>query len=421
MAQRDSEHLDGEDQHEFRLRARAWMAERLPPRLPEEPILDWDDPELVAKDRRIQRALFDGGLAGITIPKEYGGQGLDARYERIFLEEAQPYRLPWAFGVAFNVVVPTLLAHGSEYVQRRYIPAVLRGDEVWCQMLSEPSGGSDLAGLLTRATRTADGWALNGSKVWTTGGNVADMAICLARTDPDVPKHAGLTLFAVSMHAPGLTVTPLKLLDGGGDFCQEFLDDVAISDDDVIGEVNGGWLVATTLMVNERAGVGRGWHIGLGRAATAQHLELATGLMELVREAGRANDSHARQLVGEAWVLDAVQTLTTKRIGAGLRSGAIPGASAALLKLMGGKIAARRTALVSELAGPQGVAAPAAAGGPRTGLLRVMTHSIGGGTAEMQSNAVAERLLGLPRDATFDREMPFNQLRHNTAPAYQRD
>jgi alkylation response protein AidB-like acyl-CoA dehydrogenase len=417
MAQtNDSEHSDTPEQNAFRLKARAWMAVHLPPRIPDEAILDWDDAELVAKDRRIQRALWDGDLAGVTVPKAYGGLGLEPRFEQIFLEEAQPYRLAWAFGNAFNVVLPTLLAHGGEAIKKRYIPAMLRGDEIWCQLLSEPSGGSDLAGLLTRATRKDDHWLLNGSKVWTTGGNGSDMAICLARTDPDVPKHAGLTMFVVNMKSPGMTITPLKLIDGGGDFCQEYFDDIVLGDDQIIGEVNGGWAVATTHLVSERSAVGRGWHIGLGRAATAEHLELSTGVADLIRGVGRAKDPHARQLVGEAWVLEAVGALTNRRIGAGLRSGAISGHAAAIPKLMSGKVGARRTALLSELVGPQGVAALPGAGGPRLGMLRVTSHNIGGGTAEMQSNAVAERLLGLPRDPSFDRDRPFSQLRHNTAP-----
>jgi alkylation response protein AidB-like acyl-CoA dehydrogenase len=428
MTQDNTEHLDTEDQRAFRLKARNWMAGRLPPRVPGEAILDWADPELAAKDRRVQRMLWDGGLAGITLPKAYGGLGLDKRYEDVFHEEAEPYRLPWAFGNAFNVCVPTMVAHGGEALKTRYIPAVLKGDELWCQLLSEPSGGSDLAGLITRATRKDGKWLLNGSKVWTTGGHACDMGICLARTDPTVPKHAGLTMFVVDMHAPGVTITPLKLIDGGTDFCQEFFDDVVLTDDDVVGEVNGGWTVATTHLANERHGMGRGWHIGLRRAVAAQQLEVSTSLIETVRSLGLAKDAHARQLVGEAIVINAVETLTTRRVHGGLRTGALPGPASALASLTGSHAGARRSALMSELAGPTGVAAtpgngPAESaslfggGAGQWGLSRVMSHSIGGGTAEMQRNAIAERLLGLPREASFDRDLPFNQVLQNVAAA----
>ena len=416
-----TEHLDTEEQREFRLRARAYLAEHLPPRLPDEPILDWDDTELAAKDRRIQRALWDGGFAGITVPVEYGGQGLGARFEEIFLEEAQPYRLPWAFGNSYNIVIPVLLECGSDYLKRRFIPKILDGDEMWCQLLSEPSGGSDLAGLLTRAVRDGDSWILNGSKVWTTGGNACDYGICLARTDPDVPKHAGLTMFAVDMHQPGITIVPLKLVDGGGDFCQEYLDDVVVPAENVIGEVNDGWRVTTIHLMHERAGVARGWHYGVGRSAAAQHVELSQDVVELLRESGRADDPHARQLAAEVWVLDALMSLTSQRIGARIGSGQVPGYAAALPKLMTGKIGERRTALLSELAGPAGVAAggdgvSALPGVRRAGITRVTSHNIGGGTGEMQANAVAERMLGLPREPSVDRELPFSQLLHNTVP-----
>jgi alkylation response protein AidB-like acyl-CoA dehydrogenase len=414
--QQNTEHLDAPEEAAFRLKARAYLAGRLPPRRADEPVLDWDDPELVARDRRIQRDLFDGGLAGLSIPEAYGGQGLGPRHEQIFLEEAQPYRLPWHFGVAFNVVIPTILAQGSEALKTRHVPAILRGEAIWCQLLSEPSGGSDLAGLLTRATRKGDQWLLNGSKVWTTGGNMSDFGLCLARTDPDAPKHAGLTMFVVPLKSPGMSITPIKLIDGSGDFCQEFMDDVAVGDEAVVGKVNDGWRVATVLMVSERAAVGRGWHIGYGRAATAEHLEPSRWLLDLARGTGRTQDPHARQLVGEAIVLDAMQTLTIRRVASAMRVGAMSGYAAALPKLMIGKLGARRTALVSELAGPQGVAVPKGGAGPALGLSRVMSHNIGGGTGEMQANAVAERLLSLPRDPGFDREQPFSKLLSNAPP-----
>src|SRR6516165_10246525 len=226
MAQSLSEHLDTSEQRAFRLKARSWMESRLPPRIPGQPAMDWDNKKLIATDRKIQRALWDGGLAGITVPREYGGQGLDKRFEDIFYEEAEPYRLAWHFGNAFIVVLPTILAHGTEEQKKLFIPGILRGDNIWCQLLSEPSGGSDLAGVLTRAEKRGDKWYLNGSKVWTTGGDSSDMGLCLARTDPNLPKHAGLTMFLVNMRQPGMSIHPLTLFTGNKDFCQEFLDDV---------------------------------------------------------------------------------------------------------------------------------------------------------------------------------------------------
>jgi len=416
-----TEHVDSDEERGFRLRARQYLSSAdLPPRVPNEPVYQWDDDGFVARDRSIQRALWDGGFAGITLPVEYGGRGLPDRFDTIFVEEARPYRMPWAFGVNRNVIIPPMLAHGSEALKRRFIPPMLRGDHIWCQLLSEPSGGSDLAGLLTRATRDGDVWLLNGSKIWTTGGNHADYGACLARTDPDVPKHAGLTMFVVDMKQAGMTVVPLRLADRSAHFCQEYLDDVVVPADDVLGEVNDGWRVATTMLMHERAAIGRGWDYGNERAArAAEHLSLSTTVADVVRRAGLASDPHVRQLLGEMWVLEALMQLTPPRVAAGMASGALSGHAAAIVKLMSGKVGARRTALLSELAGPLGVAAPPDADVPfavrEAGLERVTLHNIGGGTGEMQANTIAERLLGLPREPSPDRELPFNQLAHNAA------
>jgi alkylation response protein AidB-like acyl-CoA dehydrogenase len=413
---RTTEHLDSDEERAFRLRAREWMAGRLPPRVPGEPANAFEDLELVARDRVIQRTLWDGGLAGITVPRTYGGQGLGQRFEDVFCEEAEPYRLAWHYGNAFNIVLPVLLAHGSEAQKTKYIPAMLNGDQMWCQLLSEPSGGSDLAGVLTRAERRDGMWYLNGSKVWTSGGHVSDMGLCLARTDPTVRKHAGLTMFLVNMHAPGMTINPIRLVRGGSDFCQEFLDDVAVPDEDVVGAVNDGWNVAQAQLNAERAGMAKGWHLGLRPAAVAEHIQLSQGYVRRARELGVADDPVARQAVGEAFVIDAVYNLTSKRINAGVRNGRLPPTAGMISSLLVARTDVRRTALLSALAGPAGVAAPAGSE-PATGLARVTTHRIGGGTQEMQMNLVAERHLGLPREPNIDRDVPFNQLRTNIAAA----
>jgi alkylation response protein AidB-like acyl-CoA dehydrogenase len=419
--QANTELMDTEEERAFRLEARSYLAGAdFPPRLPDEPVYKWDDDGFVARERRIQRALWDGGFAGITLPVAYGGRGLRDRYDEVFVEEARPYRMPWAFGVNRNVVIPPMLSHGSEDLKERFIPAMLRGDHIWCQLLSEPSGGSDLAGLLTRAVRDGDTWVLNGSKIWTTGGNHADYGVCLARTNPEVPKHAGLTMFAVDMKQPGMTVVPLRLADRSAHFCQEYLDDVVVPAADVIGDVNDGWRVATTMLMHERAAVGRGWDYGKERARAVEQLRLSTAAASFAQQAGTAADSHVRQLLGELWVLESVMALTPQRVGSGMSSGALPGHAAAIVKLLVGWAGAPRTALFSELAGPLGVAAPGNAGVPsaiiEAGLQRVTVHNIGGGTGEMQANTIAERLLGLPREPAPDREVPFNQLRHNTTP-----
>jgi alkylation response protein AidB-like acyl-CoA dehydrogenase len=410
-----TEAQDTPEERAFRLKAREWMAGRLPPRVAGEPANAFEDVALVNRDKQIQRMLWDGGLAGITVPKEYGGQGLDQRFESIFCEEAEPYRLAWHFGNAFNIVLPCLLAHGTEAQKKKYIPSMLNGEVMWCQLLSEPSGGSDLAGATTRAERRDGKWYLNGSKVWTSGGHVSDMGLCLARTDPTVRKHAGLTMFLVDMHAPGMTINPIRLVRGGSDFCQEFLDDVVVPDEDVLGAVNDGWTVAQTQLNAERAGMAKGWHLGLRPAAVAADIQLSAGYVETIRGLGLATDPVARQAVGEAFVIDAVYNLVSKRIGAGLRNGRLAPTAGMISSLLVARTDVRRTALLSALAGPAGVAGPEGAPGGSAGIARVTTHRIGGGTQEMQMNLVAERHLGLPREPAGDRDIPFNQLRSNRA------
>ncbi|HKX76927.1 MAG TPA: acyl-CoA dehydrogenase family protein [Novosphingobium sp.] len=413
-----TEHLDTEEQRAFRLEAREVMAAGLPPRIPGQSANSFEDKELVALDRASQRKLYEGGLGGlggIMAPKEYGGLGLDKRFEDIFIEEAYPYRLPWHYGNAHNVVIPCLLAHGTEEQKKRLLPRIFSGEDMWCQMLSEPSGGSDLAGVLTRAEKRGDTWYLNGSKVWTSGGDVSDMALCLARTDPTVRKHAGLTMFLVKMRQPGMTINPIKLVRGSTEFCQEFLDDVEVPESDVLGGVNDGWTVAMTQLAAERAGMGRGWAIGLRQAALSQYVELSPQYGEMARELGLARDSYARQLIGEAFVLDAVYDLTGKRVSAGLRNGALPPTVGAVHSLLSARSSVKRTQLLSALAGPAGVASSPDQSDAvsRIGIDRVVTHRIGGGTLETQLNLVAERHLGLPREPGSDRDIPFNQLKHN--------
>lgn len=397
------------EQQAFRSKAREWMHGRLPPRRAGEAYMDWDNKALVAIDRKIQRTLWEGGLAGIMLPKEYGGLGLDKKFEDIFYQEAEPYRLPWHFGNAFNVVVPTLLAHASEELKKRYLPLILKGDHIWCQLLSEPSGGSDLAGLTMKAELRGDKWILNGSKVWTTGGLDCDMGICLARTDATVPKHAGLTMFIVDMRAKGLTIAPLKLIRGNTDFCQEFLDDVEVAADHVVGKVNDGWTVASTQLGAERAGMARGWHMGLKAAVESAEITLSQDYVDLARALNVSDDAHARQLIGEAFVIDAIHKLTTRRVAVGMRNGNLPPTAGGISSLMAARTDARRTALMSALTGPASVATTPGTNGLLWGMNRVCTHRIGGGTTEMQLNSVSERYLGLPKEPSNDNSVPFNQ------------
>ena len=401
---------------EFRERVRTWLAAHVPLKTANEPFLQCT-PEGVARDREIMRSLWEGRVFGATVPEEYGGLGLTAAHELAFREEAADYRMPEVYGNAVNIAMPLLLTYGTEDQKREYVGRILNGDHIWAQLLSEPSGGSDLAGALTRAERDGDEWVINGAKIWTTAGNFCDYGLCLARTDPDVPKHAGLTMFILAMRSPGVSIQPLMLVDGDVDFCQEYLDDVRVPAGNVLGEVNNGWQVATTLMVNERSAIGRGWSLGGSRSdGTEAGIVLSTAMLDDARSAGRDQDPHVRALIGEAWVLTAVQGLASRRVSAAIRTGELPGQAAAILKAMVGYTSLRVGEVGLEVGGTRSVAWRPSAASPY-GVRRLTSQNIGGGTTEMQLNGVAERLLGLPREPSNDRTVPFNQLRHNTMTA----
>ncbi len=409
------EDRDTDELRAFRLKAREWMAGRLPPRIPGQPYMDWTDKELVAADRRTQRILWDGGLAGITVPKEYGGLGLTRQHETVFGEEAAPYRLAWHLGNNYNIVQPVLLAHGTEEQKHKYIPRMLNGDHIWAQMTSEPSGGSDLFGLITRAEKRGDKWYINGSKIWTTGGEDSDMGLCLARTDPTLPKHQGLTMFMVEMHQPGMTVRPLTLVNGTQDFCQEFLDDVEASEDNIVGEINGGWAVATTQLAAERSATSRGWYIGVGASLPRERIEIASHPVKLAHELGLAETQRARQIVGEVIALEALRELVAQRASKGIDAGTLPPTTGGVASLASSTLNQRASELMTELAGPCGVTGPADGGEPEQGMDRVWLFRIGGGSAEMLRNTISERHLGLPREPGPGKDVPFNQLRTNAA------
>jgi alkylation response protein AidB-like acyl-CoA dehydrogenase len=412
----------GEDLETFRLRARQWLAATMP-RLPE----GVDNRQLVEQDemgeeaRRLQRLLFDGGFAGICFPREYGGLGLTRDHQRAFTQETLPYRMPTLFNVpTLSILAPTLLDFGTEEQKKRHIPAILRGDELWVQFLSEPSGGSDLAGLVTQATRDGDVFVMNGSKIWSSGAFRSDYAMCLARTDPHVPKHQGLTMFIVKIHQPGIEVQRIKMVNGLAEFCQEFFDDVAIPAENVIGQVNDGWTVASRLLFHERDAVGGGSPYVSGVVAgNAQHGGQRSDLADLARATGQADDPVVRQLVAEARVNDRVQQQLTERVTSGIRTGALSNPAGALPRLFAATKNERHFDIGLEIAGS---AAGAWVAGNPAGLwgelyLTRQSASLGGGSSEMSRNIISERVLGMPREYAADRDRPFDEVRHNRSPA----
>ena len=399
----------------FRDRARAWAASNLP-RADGQVAMEVGDEEelrIVAEDRELQKAIFEAGFAGIRYPAEYGGQGLTREHQLAWHQATAGYRVPLTFTVTHGILGPTMLDFGTDEQKSEHIPRMLDGSELWVQFLSEPSGGSDLAGLLTRAERDGEVFRLNGSKIWSTGAHFSDYCMVLARTNVDVPKHGGLSMFMMPIRSRGVTVTPIKLVTGGSHFCQDFFDDVQLDPSQLIGGENDGWRVASKLLFHERNMIGGNSlndHAASGRDEAAG--DAVGELAALAKAVGRNDDSYTRQLIGEAVILQTLREPTISRINAQLRTGRVPESAASILRLMAGLTGYRLREIAMEVAGTQGVmhGADDLAGASGQRWLGARISTVGGGSQEMQRNGISERVLGLPREATPDRGVPFSEV-----------
>jgi alkylation response protein AidB-like acyl-CoA dehydrogenase len=409
-----------EDLDEFRLRARDWLATHMPvlPMGVDNHQLALDDDDAI-RARELQRTLYEGGFAGLCFPVEYGGQGLTGAHQEAFNEESISYEMPTVLNVpTLSILAPTLLDFGTEDQKKRHIPAILRGDEIWVQFLSEPGGGSDLAGLLTRATLDGDVFMLNGSKLWSSGAYRADYALCLARTDWAVPKHRGLTMFIVKIHQPGIDVQRIKMVDGSTRLCQEFFDNVTISVDDIVGEISDGWTVASCLLNYERAAAGGAspYTSGVAPGAPGDDGD-RTDLIDLVRDTEQISDPRVRQLVAEAWTNDVVRQQLIQRVLSGIKGGQLPETSGSLLRLCAAVTDERHVDIGLEIASSSAgawSAIDAHAGVWGSKYLFRQAGSLAGGSNEMQRNIISERVLGMPREYGADRGKPFDEVQHNS-------
>lgn len=405
-----------EDLEAFRLRARAWLAENAQRAEGGSALVTGvDSDEELAEAKAFQARQYEAGFSGITWPTEYGGQGLPASYQRAWNEEARGYRLPSALfaGVTHSIIGRTLLDHGSDEQKRRFIPGMLSGEHLWVQLLSEPDGGSDLAGLTTRAIQDGDRWLLSGSKVWSSGAATADYALCPARTNPDVPKHAGITLFIVPMKSPGVTIMPLRQITGSAEFCQEYFDDVAIDPEFVVGEVNDGWRVTQTLLMHERNMAAGGGMGGLVTAAGGR-TGAVDDLIDLARKRGRDQDPTVRQLIGEAAVMARVYPELSKRVLALVAAGKLTPHGASVIKMVRDGNTQRRAEIMMKVAGGDGItwnADDPSETNLALDYLGSRSATIVGGTAQIQRNIIGERVLGLAREPHFDLGIPFSQIR----------
>jgi alkylation response protein AidB-like acyl-CoA dehydrogenase len=413
---------DIEDVESFTQRARNWLADNMP-RLPEGEVggggmgrLHSDEEELsrVARCRELQRLLFEGGLAGIVVPRQYGGQGLTMAHQAALNRELAGYDYPAETQIPnFTPCLAVILEFGTDEQKAKYIPPILKGEAIWMQMLSEPSGGSDVAGAQTTAVRDGDEWVMNGSKIWTTGAWWADWALCLARTNWDVPKHRGLTVFMVKLHQPGIEMHRIEMLNGSREFCQEFITDLRIPDSDRIGAVDQGWTVGVRWMYHERTVSGGSPFVtqpaGVLRARGAG----ARQLLQEARTTGHLDDGRTRELIGESHALDLVGGVLIRRIADEIAAGRTTDQSAAIIRLYGGTSAVRKTTIAFELAGNAAVAwsdQEEELGQAGIAYLMRQASCIGGGTTEMSRNVISERVLGMPRERSGDRDIPFRDV-----------
>lgn len=352
-----------------------------------------------------QRTKFEAGWAAPHWPKEHGGRDMSGIEASVFSQEEAAFDVAARFFmIGIDMAGPTLMAHGTPEQQKRFLEPMLRGDESWCQLFSEPGSGSDLASLGTRAERDGDEWVLNGQKVWTSSAHTSDWGMCLARTNPDAPKHAGITYFIVDMHAPGVTVRPLRQIDGAIHFNEVFLDDVRVPADCVVGDVDDGWRVANTTLGAERTAIGTGGQTGWKDVA------------EVSRRLGRNEEPGIRQDIARLATRELIQRWLVYRVRTAAAKGLPPGPEAAVLKLVNSHQVEHVGAALMSVLGP--LATLSGDDAPDGGFwqdvfLFQWSSRIGGGTENIQRNILAERVLGLPREPDPLKGRPWRELPRN--------
>ena len=342
---------------------------------------------------------FDAGFGWITGPEEYGGRALPSSYERLYQSLASKYDAPAQspFGISLGMVAPTILAHGTQPVKDAYLRKLYRGEMIACQLFSEPTNGSDLAGIQTKAVKDGDEWVLNGQKVWTSGAQYSDIGEIVCRTNPDAPKHKGISAFVVDMRAPGVEVRPLRQMTGGASFNEVFFTDVRVPADHLLGDENEGWTVAITTLMNERASIGGGG-AGGGGGNTQR-------LAQLLRFVGKENDPILRQQFADIYINSQVSRYTGLRAMAKLRAGQLPGPEMSIGKLALTNNMQRISKFVGDALGTRVIANSGEWGTYAWAeyILGVPGMRVAGGTDEIMKNIVGERVLGLPKDPQADK------------------
>ena len=371
------------DEQSFRDSFRAWLKDHVFPA------------KTVDELKRWQRALFEGGWAGISWPKAYGGRGATLMQQAIFQEELALADAPHLIGtIGLSLVGPTIIAMGTDEQKARYLPKILSGDEIWCQGFSEPNAGSDLASLGTRALREGDDFVVNGQKIWTSFAHIGDWCLLLVRTDFEKPKHKGITCLLVDMHAEGVSVRPLRMMSGDAAFNEVFFSNVRVPSSQVLGKVDEGWTTAMTALMNERANLGTGVQVLFRR-----NLNALIARSHTVARNGRpaSTDPIVRQKLAQAWLELEILRLNTNRALTSLGKSGVPGPEGSTLKLYWSEMNQRTQQIAQEVLGPYGQLTGFDEGMWQYSYLRARGNTIEAGTSEIQRNIIAERVLGLPK------------------------
>jgi alkylation response protein AidB-like acyl-CoA dehydrogenase len=398
----------------FRAEARQWVSANAPKEFEQELSksslgrIKLKKHDIVEVAKAWQKKKAEGGWVCLHWPKEYGGRGATP-VERVIWqqEEGVYFKLTSPFQIGEGMCGPTVMTYGSEADKRRYLPKIASGEEIWCQLFSEPAGGSDVAGLRTRAERDGDHWIVNGQKIWTSGAHYADYGILITRTDPSVPKHKGLTMFWIDMKSEGVSVKPIKQANGMQEFNEVFFTDLRIPDSQRLGAVGDGWSVSLTTLMNERMSIG-------ARLATGfpEMFEFCSNLMT---EDGLAIDDRATRSRLANWaVKNSGLKYTSYRAVSALSKGERPGPENSIGKLVAGSMLQDIAMYAMDLQGAAGMLTDPetaeAAGQFQTMLLSSPSTRIAGGTDEILRNIIAERVLGLPGDIRVDKDVPFNKI-----------
>ncbi|MEE9279116.1 MAG: acyl-CoA dehydrogenase family protein [Myxococcota bacterium] len=401
---------DTPEEAAFRAEASAWLeanAELLAPGESANPFAE--RAEGVEEAQAWQAKKADGGWACISWPTEYGGRGGTAIQNVIWGQEESRFRVaPNIFGIGLGMGGPTIMTHGTPEQKQRWLPKMLRGEEIWCQLFSEPSAGSDLAGLRTRAERDGDEWVINGQKIWTSGAHYSQWGLLVARSDPNVVKHAGLTYFIVDMHSPGIEIRPIKQINGASGFNEVFFTNVRIPDENRISEVGNGWGVSITTLMNERASIGGGG----GGAGLDDLIALARSTTIGGRRA--LDDTSVRHRLADFYVRTKGLQYTGYRALTALSRGQTPGPENSIGKLVGAKMRQEQASLALDLQGEAGVVMDpeAVSGGGvwQTAYLGAPGGRIAGGSDEIMRNIIAERVLRLPPEPRVDKQIAFREI-----------